>query len=190
MIKQTILILLVIFSFQCYGQKWHLNSVDKSEKYPYEYWFHFDHAEDTSSYQLIKKSGIQNSTLELFNNRGDSIDFAVIKLINIEKETERVLFYEFDKKTELSLENGKYRIEIRSTNYDNFNLEFETENDQQIKLAVNLGLAPELEVYQIDSKIELKENEILEIIECVRLNRNVSFDSCSNLKKYRIVMHI
>ena len=37
---------------------------------------------------------------------------------------------------------------------------------------------------------ELKENEIFKIIECVRINRDDFHKTCSDLKKYRIMMHI
>ena len=97
---------------------------------------------------------------------------------------------EFNGETELQLENGKYRIEVEALKYDNFNLDFEIENSQQVELKIKLGLAPELEVYEIDSKKELTETEILEIIECVRVNRNDFHKNCSDLRKHRIMMHI
>jgi hypothetical protein len=188
--KQTIFILSILLSVQCFGQKWHLNNVDKNEDYPYEYWFQFENTEDTCSYQLTKKQGTQNSTIQLFNNYGDTLVFANVKVINLGNESETTQISDFNGNTELSLEDGKYRIEVRAMNYDNFNLEFEIENGRQVNLNIKLGLAPELEVYQIDSKKELKETKILEIIECVRINRNDFHKICSDLRKYRIMMHI
>ncbi len=188
--KQTIIILSILFSFQCFGQKWYLNNVDKNEKYPYEYWFQFENLEDTCSCQVYKRSGRQNTIIKLLDNQGENVIFANIKLINIEKAFETNLISELNGKAELHLESGKYRIEVRAMNYDNFNMEIDIENGQQLELSIKLGLAPELVVYQIDSKKELKENEILEIIECVRINRNKYWETCSDLKKYRIMMHI
>lgn len=188
--KQTILILLILFSVQCFGQKWHLNNVDENKEYPYEYWFQFENKDDTCSHQLTTKANRGNSTIRLIDNQGDAVVFANIKVINIASESETNLNSDFNGDTELRLENGKNRIEVRALNYDTFNLEVEIGNDQQIDLNIKLGLAPELEVYQIDSKTELKETEILEIIECVRKNRDDFCKICSDLKKYRIMMHI
>jgi hypothetical protein len=111
-------------------------------------------------------------------------------VINLESESETNVISEFNGETELQLENGKYRIEVEALKYDNFNLDFEIENSQQVELKIKLGLAPELEVYEIDSKKELTETEILEIIECVRVNRNDFHKNCSDLRKHRIMMHI
>ncbi|SFT43403.1 Carboxypeptidase regulatory-like domain-containing protein [Lishizhenia tianjinensis] len=188
--KLTFLILSILFTVQCFGQKWHLNKVDKNEDYPYEYWFQFENKEDTSSYQLTTKLNRENSTIRLIDNQGDTVIFANIKVINLAIESETNLTSDFNGNTQLRLENGKYRIEVKASNYAPFNLEFEIGNGQQIDLNIILGLAPELEVYQIDSKTELEETEILEIIKCVRINRDDFHKICSNLKKYRIMMHI
>jgi len=167
-----------------------LNNVDKNEEFAYEYWFQFENIEDTCSYTQTKNLESRNSVFKLLNNQGDTVMFANIKVINLESQAETNLISEFNGETELQLENGKYRIEVRAINYDNFNLDFEIENGKQVELKIILGLAPELEVYQIDSKKELTETEILEIIECVRVNRSDFHKSCSDLNKYRIMMHI
>ena len=177
-------------SVQCFGQKWHLNNVDEKEEYPYVYWFQFENLEDTCSYQQTDNIESQNSVIKLLDNKGDTVIFANIKVINLENETETNVTSDYNGNSELRLENGKYRIEIRAMNYDNFNLEFEIENEHQVELNIKLGLAPELTVYQIDSKRELTETAILEIIECVRVNRDDFHKSCSDLRKYRIMMHI
>ena len=188
--KQTILILSILISVQCFGQKWHLNNVDEKEEYPYEYWFQFENLEDTCTYQQTTKRESLNSVIKLLDNKGDTVIFANIKLINLENKTETNLTSDYNGNSELRLEDGKYRIEIRAMNYDKFSLEFEIENKQQVELTIKLGLAPELTVYQIDSKKELTKPEILEIIECVRVNRDDFYKICSYLKKYQIVMHI
>ena len=188
--KQTILILSILTFVRCFGQKWHLNNVNEKEAYPYEYWFQYENKEDTCTYQQINNIESQNSVIKLLDNKGDTVIFANIKLINLDTDTETNLISDYNGKSEFRLENGKYRIKISAMNYDNFNLEFEIENGQQMELNITLGLAPELTVYQIDSKKELTENEILEIIDCVRVNRNDFYNYCSDLKKYQIVMHI
>lgn len=188
--KHTIFILSILISIQCFGQKWHLNNVNENEKFPYEYWFQFENIEDTCSYIQTKNLESENSVFKLLDNQGDIVKFANIKVINLDNDRETNLTSDYKGYSELLLENGKFRIEIRAINYDNFNLEFEIENTEQVELTIKLGLAPELEVYQIDSKKELTETEILEIIECVRINRDDFHKICSDFKKYRIMIHI
>lgn len=188
--KQTILILSILFSVQCFGQKWHLNNVDKSEEYAYEYWFQYENIEDTCSYQITKNPESKNSIIKLFDNLDDTVIFANIKLINLDNESETNLTSDFNGNTKIHLEDGKFKVEVMAMNYDNFSLEFEIRDGQQVELIIKLGLAPELEVYQIDSKKELSETDILEIIECVKVNRDDFLKICSDLKKYRIMMHI
>ena len=69
-------------------------------------------------------------------------------------------------------------------------MDFEIENDDKIDLTIKIGLAPELEVYQIDSKKELSEAQILDIIECVRANQNNLHKIYSDPGKHRIMMYI
>ena len=188
--KLTILILSIIFSLQCFGQKWHLNNVDKSKDYPYEYWFQFENLDDTCSYKLTEKLGRGKSHIELYNNQGDTIAFAKIIIHNIETDSVINLISEFNGQSDILLKKGKYRIEISAMNYDKFTLEFEVKNEQHIELRIYLGLAPELTVYQIDSKFELTENEIYEIMKCVKRNRGQFYKNCSDAKKYRVMMQI
>jgi hypothetical protein len=84
--KQTILILSILISVQCFGQKWYLNNVDENAKYPYEYWFQFENREDTCSYQKTTNPESKFSVFRLFNNLGDTVMFANIKVINLENE--------------------------------------------------------------------------------------------------------
>ncbi|MDA9946005.1 hypothetical protein N9W22_06260 [Schleiferiaceae bacterium] len=188
--KQTIFIISILFSIQCLGQKWHLHNVDENEEYPFEYWFQFENLEDTCSYKLTENPVSLNSVFKLTDNNGDPVILTDIKVINLESESETYLISDFDGVTELQLDNGKYRIEVTTLIYDKFNTDFEIKNNQQVELKIKLGRAPELVVYQLNSKKELIETEILEIIECERANLNDSNKRCSDLKKYRIMMHI
>jgi len=167
-----------------------LHKVDQNEEYPFEYWFQFENLEDTCSYKLTENLKSLNSVFKLTDNNGDPVILTNIKVINLESESETYLISDFEGMTELQLENGKYRIEVTTLLFDKFSTDFKIKNNQQVELKIKLGRAPGLEVYQLDSKKELLETEILEIIECVRANINDFSKSCSNLKKYRIMMHI
>ena len=103
--KQIILILSILISVQCFGQKWHLNNVDEKEEYPYVYWFQFENLEDTCSYQQTDNIESQNSVIKLLDNKGDTVIFANIKVINLENETETNVTSDYNGNSELRLEN-------------------------------------------------------------------------------------
>jgi hypothetical protein len=188
--KQIITIISILISVHSFGQKWHLNEINKSKEFCYEYWFQFENLDDTCSYQLNKKSGNHTSIFELFNNQGDTVILANIRIQDIEKDSLTNLVSDFNGTTNTKLEKGKYRIEVSAMNYDKFELAFEINEEQYIELKIKLGLAPELTVYQIDSKIKLTEYEILEIIKCVKKNQPDFYESCSEKSKYLIMKQI
>lgn len=188
--KQTILILSILFSVQCFGQKWHLNSVDEGKDYPYEYWFQFEDLDDTSSYKLTSKFGLQNSHIGIFDNQGNAIPLANIYIHNVDTGSERNLTSDFDGQAEVPLKKGKYRIEISAVGYCKFNLEIEVKREQYIELQVFLGSGPELTIYQINSKSELTEDEIFEIMECVKRNGDQFYKDCSDEKKCIVMIQI
>ena len=182
------LLVSTLFPTQSFGQKWHLNKVDNSKTYAYEYWFHFENLNDTNSYQLIKTSNRQSSTFELYDNLGDTLVFANIRLENIETDSVINLISDLNGKASFPLEKGKYQIGVSAINYDYFNIEFEIE--QSIDLKFFLGRAPDLDVFQINSVMKLDESKILEIIDCVKQNRTDFYDACSEDEVYMILMHL
>ena len=180
----------MFFTVQSFGQKWYLNKIDNSKEFPYEYCFQFENLEDSCTFQIIKKTGIKPSTFEFYDKNGNPVIFANVQLINLETDFKHLLTTEINGKTKIQLEKGKYRLEVFATLYDDFRLDFEIDTEQFIELIIKLGLAPELEVYQIDSKTELNEREILEIMNCVKNNKNEYNSNCSDKNKYMIMMQI
>jgi hypothetical protein len=188
--RPTLIIAFLLLSFQSIGQKWHLNKVTDKGTVRYEYWFQFENLEDTSSYSLSKRIYNPNTRFILLDNQGESIPFAEIKLENLTtKKVLNLVSSEFEK-TEPRLENGKYKMEVRAMNHDFYSLTFEIDQGEQVDITIKLGRSPELEVYQINSKEELSETKVLEIIECVRANRNGFQKTCSHPAAYQVFLHI
>jgi len=139
---------------------------------------------------LNKKLGKQLSSVEFYDNQGNAITFVNVKFENVENDSTITLTPDLYGKTKTKLVKGKFRLEVSSTNYDKFELTFEINEEQYIELKIKLGLAPELTVYQIDSKIKLTEYEILEIMKCVKKNQLDFYESCSEKNKYLIMKQI
>lgn len=93
--NQKITILFLLLFCNVYGQKWHLNRINKSKKFKYEYWFQFDNIEDTSSYHIEKKVGQQNSTIQLTDNNGDTVIFATIRIKDLDNDTSFIINPDF-----------------------------------------------------------------------------------------------
>jgi hypothetical protein len=189
-VRQTTTILFLLLFCNVYGQKWHLNRIDKSTKFKYEYWFQFDNIDDTSSYNFEKSAGHLKSTIQLTDHKGNTVLFATIRIKGLGNNDLFNIISDFDGLGIVKLRHGKYRIEISAVNYDKFSFDFTISEGEYFDLNIKLGLAPELTVYQINSKNELSEREIQAIINCVRVNRQDFYKICLDKGRYKISMHI
>lgn len=167
-----------------------MNRIDKSSKFKYEYWFQFENEGDSSSYSFKKNAGKSISTIQITDNSGDTVIFATMRIKDLDNDTSFIIITDFNGLGKLMLKPGKYSLEISAPNYDKFTFDFMIEEDEFFNLNVKLGLAPELTVYQINSKTELNEGEILTIMKCVKENRQEFYKNCSDQKKYYVTMHI
>jgi hypothetical protein len=75
-------------------------------------------------------------------------------------------------------------------NYDNCTFEFNILENIFFELNIKLGWATELDIYQINSKFELNETEILRIMKCVNENRLNYNKICSENNKFYISLQI
>ena len=188
--RQNTTILFLILFCNVYGQKWHLNKIDKNSKFSYEYWFQFENADDNNSYSIKKVEGKPQSIIQLTDNKENNINFATIEIKNLKNDSISKIVTDFDGLGKLQLEPGKYNMEISAVNYDKFSVEFSIVENIYLELNIKLGLAPELTIYQINSKTELSEAEILKIMKCVNENRQNFYKNCSEQNKFYISMQI
>lgn len=167
-----------------------MNRIDQSAKFKYEYWFQFENINDTSSYNFKKGLGQLKSTIQLTDNNGDTVLFATIRIKGLDNDTLLNIKSDLDGLGTVKLRPGKYRIEISAMGYDKFSFDFTISEGEYFDSKIKLGLAPELTVYQINSKDELTEQEIQAIINCVKTNRQDYYKICSDKDRYNIMMHI
>lgn len=188
--KQSVVIAFLLLSAHCSGQEWHLNTFSASEEYPYQYRFQFDNISDTCSHQLQTKSGFKASTVSIFDKNGTPIIATHIKIECLETDSVISFTTNLDGKVDCLLEKGNYKIHVLTSNYDRFELEFKIGTKQFIELAIYLGLAPELIVYQVNSKRKLEESEIRKIMDCVKKERQGFSELCSDKDDCNVVMQL
>ncbi|MEO8516685.1 MAG: carboxypeptidase-like regulatory domain-containing protein [Flavobacterium sp.] len=189
--KQTITILFLLLFCNVYCQKWYLHSINAESDFKYEYWFQFENKDDNPSYNFEKTEGNSISTIKLTDNKGEAIIFARINIKNLDNGALTNLFTDSNGKDELILKSGRYNIEITAMNYDNLSFNFSISEHEIFKLNAKLGLSPQLTVYQINSKNELKEDEIIKIMNCVKVNGGRNFyERCSDNKRFYVSMQI
>jgi hypothetical protein len=186
--KQTISIFFLLLFCNVYGQKLLSNHIDEKSKFKYQYWFKFENTEDISSYNLKKIESI--STIRLTDNKGNIINFPTIEIKDLRNDSLSKIVTDFDGLGKLQLKPGKYSMEISAINYDKFTVDFSIIENNFFELNIKLGLAPELTVYQINSKTELNETEILTIMKCVNENRQNFYRKCSESNKFYVSMQI
>ena len=181
----TTILFLLIFS-NAYGQIWHLNRVDSSAEFKYEYWLRFDNKEDTSSFILKNIAGYSTPSIHLHNNKGDTIGFATILITSLKTKT----FYEFlsEGPNQLNLKPGSYNIRVDARGYDMFSVNFKILKNQSFDLDIKLGLSRS-GIYQINSIEKLDDKEMYRIENCVKESKS-DFYKCSVKKRYSVTMHI
>lgn len=167
-----------------------MNKINKSSKFKYEYWFQFDNIDDSSTYNFVKSEGDLKSIIQLTNNKGETVPFATIRIKGLNNDTLLNIISDLDGFGTVKLRPEKYRIEIYAMGYDKFSFDFSILENEFLNLNVKLGLAPELDVYQINSKAELNEETILTIMRCVEENRRDFYRKCPGRKKYYVTMHL
>ncbi|MBP6127753.1 carboxypeptidase-like regulatory domain-containing protein [Flavobacterium sp.] len=188
--RQTTTIFFIFLFWNVYGQKWHLSRIDKSAKFNYVYFFQFDNKEDTSSFNFEKKAGNLSATIQLTDNRGDTDLFASIVIKGLDNDTLLYIITDLYGLGTVKLKPGNYRIKVSSMNYEEFSYDFTISEGEYFDLKIKLGLAPELDVYQINAKNELNEQEIQSIINCVKTNRQDFHKKCSDKDRYNISIQI
>jgi len=178
-----------------YSQNWKLISVDKTKEYGFEYHFSFQNEEDNNEFKTIEKENSKGTELigKILDKLNNPISGANIKITSKDKSLNKELHADFDGKFKTELPTGEYSIEINYIGFDQLKKDFFIKEKTSKEFKINLGLGQELRIYQIDSKAELTEKEILEIIKCVNLNRklkNFSTEKCSNREKYILTIQI
>lgn len=184
--RLLLLVATILISLPCSGQEWHLNKVHEFEVYGHEYWFQLENIEDTSTYDLKKSLGDESSIIYLRDKNEAPIDLTSIQIRNLKTGMETSKFTDLEGKCQLLLEEGKYEIQVSVINYDPFELVVDLAKNKHINLTIKLGLAFEEIVYQIESKDELEELEIIKIMNCVKKSKDQFYEKCSHKEKYLI----
>lgn len=167
-----------------------MNRIDENSKFKYEYWFQFENADDSTLYSFKKIEEKSISKIRITDNKGNIINFATIEIKNLRNDSLSKIVTDFDGIGKLQLEPGKYSMEISAMNYDKCTFDFNIVKNIFFELNIKLGLAPELKIYQINSKTELNEAEILTIMKCVNENRQNYYKNCSEQNKFYVSMQI
>ncbi len=182
-------------SISSYSQNWSLNNVDETKEFGFEYWFSFQNEDDESVLKITEKKNCGETKIigRISDSSKNDISGANVKIKSKEANFEKNIKTDFDGKFKLIIDDGEYTIEIDYPGFDKLISDFIIDEKSKLNMNVFLGLGPELQVYQINSKEKLNENKISEIIKCVEQKRNkrkFSTMECSDKKEYQVTMHI
>jgi hypothetical protein len=196
--KKIVLTLIILFfPFLNYGQKWNLVKLNPENIYKFEYWFSFQNDDDNNYYDLVEsqtKTEKRKLNGILINKNDEAIQFAKIEIRDINNKIISTSFSNFN--GEFSIENDleNFEVSISASYYDKFISKIISKKEFDTNLKVKLGKAPELIIYQIISKTEFTAEEIMEIINCVKSNREIEKEKfiqiCSNKNKYLLSIQI
>ena len=193
--KHIITLLFLTISFSSFSQNWKLNNVDKIKEYGFEYIFSFQNEDDNNEFKITEKKNSKSTEIsgQIFDKLNNPISGVSVKINSKNKTLSKELQADFDGKFITELPTGEYSIEINSIGFDQFKTDFCIKEYSSKDFIIKLGLSQELRIYQIDSKTELTDNKISEIIECVngkRKSKSFSTTECSEKNKYKVTIQI
>lgn len=169
-----ILIVLVLLGLNSFGQK----------KYKYIYTFK-PSIQDTGSV-TIDSSSIEKNYLfvSVENFINEKLSFA--NVIIQSKDTVIQTTTDIDGNLKINLKTGHYAISINYLRYKPFVKYFKIYAG--VKMRIILARGPSLTIYEIHSRVKLKENELDQIKKCIEQNRELK--DCGSKNKFYITMQI
>ncbi len=194
-IKHIIILFFFTISFSSFSQKWKLNNVDKTKEYGFQYTFSFQNENNENEFKILEKKNSKRTEFsgQIFDKLNNPISGVFIKIISKTKTFNKQIQVDFDGNFKTELPTGDYSIEINYVGYDQFKTDFRIKENSTTDFKIKLGLGQEFRIYQIDSKTELTENKISEIIDCVNGKRELksfSTTECSEKKRYKVTIQI
>ncbi|AUC76670.1 carboxypeptidase-like regulatory domain-containing protein [Olleya sp. Bg11-27] len=193
--KHIIILLFLTISFSSFSQNWKLNNVDNIKEYGFEYIFSFQNEDDNNEFKITEKKNSKSTEIsgQIFDKLNNLISGISVKIISKKRTLSKELQADFYGKFITELPIGEYSIEINHIGFDQFKTDFCIKEYSSKDFIIKLGLSQELRIYQIDSKSELTDNKISEIIECVngkRKSKSFSTIECSEKNKYKVTIQI
>lgn len=197
--KKSILTFIVILFFQVitYGQKWHLERINKESKYKYEYWFNFQNEDDTNTVEIIYTPSKELKRIissEIFDRNDQKISFANMQIRDTNNNIEFYLTPDIDGRFIIDTKIEVFELKVYQPGFDKLSIIIKLKQTEDLFIKIKLGLCEELGIYQLDSKRELKPEEITNIINCVKTNRDNGIENylkmCEDLKLFRINQQI
>ncbi|MGS2727885.1 carboxypeptidase-like regulatory domain-containing protein [Psychroserpens sp. BH13MA-6] len=195
MMRHILILFFFTISFSSFSQNWELNDIDKTKDYGFQYTFSFQNENDKNEFYISEKKNSKTAELsgKIFDKLKNPISGVYIKIISKTKSLNKKIQADFDGNFKTELPTGEYSIEINHMGYDQFKTDFRIRENSSTEFKVKLGLGKELRIYQIDSKTELTDNIISEIIDCVsgkRKSKSFSTTKCSEKDKYKVTIQI
>ncbi|QOD59430.1 carboxypeptidase regulatory-like domain-containing protein [Polaribacter haliotis] len=193
--KHILILFFFTISFNSFSQNWELNDIDKTKEYGFQYTFSFQNENDKNEFKVSEKKNSKRTELkgQIFDKLNNPISGVYIKIISKNKTLSKQIQADFEGNFKTELPTGEYSIEINYVGYDQFKTDFRIKENSTTEFKIKLGLGQELRIYQIDSKTELTDNEISEIIDCVngkRKSKSFSTTECSEKNKYNVTIQI
>lgn len=199
MMNQLIAIILFLFiPLVSVGQNWHYQ-LNEDAKFKHEYWCHLADKNDTNVIQEIQiTASTKNERIikGFFVDNKDSIIPYVLVCLLDSNDNKITCITSINGEFSITATLSKFKIYAENYLATGFHIpflqEFELNQSQTLSLKIKLGEPKENTVYQINSKDKLTNQEVEEIIKCIKQNRNKhnSYSPCINKKRYTIVTQI
>lgn len=172
------------------AQTWQYLGVDSNTLYTHEYSLMFENLDDSCTYKIERLKDIDSTRLILTDVEGHRVIFSRILVYDLEYNLIHQTHSDFYGRASFLIPSGNYKLKVESIAHDDFLAEFDILPNESFLLKIELGLAPELDHYKINSKAKLSETEMELIANCLKRNKKEKESNCSDKDRFIISIHI
>ena len=168
--------------------------VDGEKEYPFRYQFTARNAEDITSGEIQKELDGEHSIFQIETSSGAPISFENFELENIKTGSIHTYSTNAEGNKKVKLKKGTYQLRVPSLYWnehylDSFDLRFVIGRKENMRITLKLA-GETANRYEIHSKMELQDDEILEAVDCVKNQGNGTKKGCRVEGKYFVMIQI
>lgn len=189
--------IIIIIQIPTFGQKWYFEGIYNECKYKYRYCFSFQNEDDTNSIELLYtpiKETSRKITGVIFNRYNEKLPYAHVQILDSNQNVVSNITPNSNGDFFIDTIMDNFELKITYIGYDKFSIMVNLKQNEDLYLKIKLGMDKELRIYEIHSKRQLKTEEIIKIIECVKNSRDQEiydfYKTCVDSKIFELRIQI
>jgi len=178
------------FTLISFSQEWQFIGVQKDKKNKYVYEFRVKEIPNINVVHFVSSKLEKSVKIRVFNTKQEHIEFARIRILCLEDQTEQLIHTGIEGYVELDLKPGSYSVFVNSVIFMPVRYDFQIVENESVDLVFELHEKKHYPIYQIHSRKKLRPSQLKKIIECVARNDHDFLCCFDKRRRYFISMSI